>query len=272
MMDGLIQNQQPTAGKVNLSRAIFTACILLTLCPMKQWQSTIKSISESLWGDVVGVGLVIGASLAMGYHTTVINGWPIGWMSTIGVAVSMMATRFVTRRNNTGNMIGLVATVNSAMVDYYLGNKGALLTYPITFITNAVSTYYWSQKKDRVPRPVDAIYYGNILLALVLALGLNYVGYTDFLSSAIQPEDLKMYWVTTAITTLTFSGSFNNPRMYADSWLFWEVYNGLKLYQNSLFGNVAYVAKYIFYFVNAALAWITWHAVRKDNEHKPHGL
>jgi hypothetical protein len=51
--------------------------------------------------------------------------------------------------------------------------------------------------------------------------------------------------------------------MYADTWAFYEVYNGLKIYQNILFGNVAYVAKYIFYLFNALLGWIVWHQVRK---------
>jgi hypothetical protein len=29
-----------------------------------------------------------------------------------------------------------------------------------------------------------------------------------------------------------------------------------------LFGNVAFVAKYIFYLVNAVMAWRVWHFVR----------
>ena len=33
----------------------------------------------------------------------------------------------------------------------------------------------------------------------------------------------------------------------------WQVYNILKLYQNVLFGNIAYVAKYAFYLLNATL-------------------
>jgi len=125
-----------------------------------------QRISESVWLDVVGVGVVVASSIGLGYHETVINGWPIGWFSTVGVAVSMLATRFVTRRNNVGNAIGLAATVNSAFVDYALGNKAAFLTYPITFLGNAVSVWYWSRRKDRTPSPINARYFRNIVLAV----------------------------------------------------------------------------------------------------------
>ena len=70
-------------------------------------------------------------SLALGFHKTVIDGLPIGIMSVAGAGFSMLATRLVTKRNNIGNLIGVAATVNSALVDYYLGNQAAFLTYPV---------------------------------------------------------------------------------------------------------------------------------------------
>ena len=59
--------------------------------------------------------------------------------------------------------------------------------------------------------------------------------------------------------------------MYADTWASWQVYNGLKLYQNILFGNVAFVAKYIFYFFNAGLAWLVWHFIRRSADESLEG-
>ena len=97
-----------------------------------------------------------------------------------------------------------------------------------------------------------------------MAIGLNYIGFSGYLAHEIYAEDLSKFWVTTIITALTFSGTLNMPRMYADTWGFYEVYNGFKLYQNVLFGNIAYVAKYIFYLINALLGWIVWHQVRKN--------
>ena len=217
-----------------------------------------QKLSESVWIDVLGVVVVVAASVGLGYHETVINGWPIGWFSTVGVAVSMMATRLVTRRNNLGNAIGLAATVNSAFVDYALGNKAAFLTYPVTFIGNAISVWYWSNRPDRTPSPVNFRYFRNMGFAVVLGLVLNHAGYTAFWTEALSNDDWSKFLLTSGVTALTFSGLFNTPGMYADSWIFWQFYNVLKLIQNWHFGNIAYIAKYMFYLFNAGLAWFVW--------------
>lgn len=96
--------------------------------------SKLQKFTESVTLDVLGVVIVVSASIAMGYHLTVIDGIPIGILSTVGAAFSMMATRLVTKRNNWGNLIGVLTTVNTTIVDYYLGNQAALLTYPVSFL------------------------------------------------------------------------------------------------------------------------------------------
>lgn len=225
----------------------------------------LKDFLESTFLDVLGVSLVIGVSIALGFHNTVVNGLPIGWFSTIGAGVSMMVTRLVTKRNNIGNLIGLLTAVNSAVVDYYLGNEAAILTYPISFLGAGVSYLYWKRRPNRIPRKIDNIFFYNITLALALAVGLNYVGFTDFLSEPIG-DKMSKFLVTSAITGITYSGILNTPRMYADTWASWQIYNVLKLYQNVLFGNVAYILKYCFYLFNAALAWFVWHWIRRNGE------
>jgi nicotinamide riboside transporter PnuC len=181
----------------------------------------------------------------------------------VGAAVSMMGTRWATKRKNWGNAVGVVTSVNSAVVDYFLGNKAAFLTYPVSLLGNALSFLVWSRSDDRIPRSLDRYYFAVAAGAFALAFALNYVGFTGFLSHPIADEDVAKFWVTALITGLTFSGTLNMPRMYADTWVFWLIYNSLKLYQNLLFGNVAFVAKYVFYLVNAVLAWRVWHLVRK---------
>jgi nicotinamide riboside transporter PnuC len=225
----------------------------------------LKNFLESTFLDVLGVSLVIGVSVALGFHNTVVNGLPIGWFSTIGAGVSMMVTRLVTKRNNIGNLIGLLTAVNSAVVDYYLGNEAAILTYPISFLGAGVSYLYWKRRPNRIPRKIDNIFFYNIGIALVLAVGLNYIGFTDFLSEPIG-DKMSRFLVTSAITGITYSGILNTPRMYADTWASWQIYNVLKLYQNILFGNVAYILKYCFYLFNAALAWFVWHWIRRNGE------
>ena len=88
---------------------------------MPKSKSQIQKFTESTALDILGVGIVISVSLALGFHKTVINGLPIGIMSVAGAGFSMLATRLVTKRNNIGNLIGVMATINSALVDYYLG-------------------------------------------------------------------------------------------------------------------------------------------------------
>jgi len=72
--------------------------------------SKLQKFTESVTLDVLGVVIVVSASIAMGYHLTVIDGIPIGILSTVGAAFSMMATRLVTKRNNWGNLIGVLTT------------------------------------------------------------------------------------------------------------------------------------------------------------------
>ena len=97
----------------------------ITLAPTIQLTlnaKVLQQITESKWMDLLGVALVIGVSISLGFHLTVREGIPIGYFSTFGAAGSMMVTRLVTKRNNIGNLIGLLTAVNSAFVDYYLGN------------------------------------------------------------------------------------------------------------------------------------------------------
>ncbi len=223
----------------------------------------LKELTESTWMDVLGVVTVVAASVALGFHKTEVAGLPIGILSTVGAAVSMMGTRWATKRKNWGNAVGVVTSVNSAVVDYFLGNKAAFLTYPVSLLGNGLSFLVWSRRGDRIPRTLDRAYFAVAAGAFALAFGLNYLGFTAFLSQPIADADVSKFWVTALITGLTFSGTLNMPRMYADTWVFWLVYNSLKLYQNILFGNVAFVAKYVFYLINAVLAWRVWRFVRQ---------
>jgi len=236
-------------------------------------EGKLQVVTESKWLDLVGVVLILAVSLSLGFHKTIAEHakflfWtidiPIGIFSTVGAVGSMMVTRWVTKRNNIGNAVGLLTAINSGFVDYYLGNEAAYLTYPISFIGAGASYYYWKRKGDRVPRKVDSRYFLMAGMAFVLAFFLNYVGFTEFFSAPIGHENMAKYWVTALITGITFSGTLNTPRMYADTWAFWQVYNVLKLYQNILFGNIAFVAKYAFYLGNATLGWLVWHRVRRQ--------
>ena len=70
---------------------------------MTKTKSRIQKLTESTGLDILGVGIVLTASIALGFHKTVINDLPIGIMSVVGAVFSMMATRLVTKRKNIGN-------------------------------------------------------------------------------------------------------------------------------------------------------------------------
>ena len=51
---------------------------------MPSVNSRLQKFTESVTLDVLGVLIVVSASIAMGYHLTVIDGIPIGILSTVG--------------------------------------------------------------------------------------------------------------------------------------------------------------------------------------------
>ena len=94
--------------------------------------------------DVIGVALVVTISISAGYLNTRLEKYvdwgpwttfiPFGLISVINVGISMLSTRFTGKLSNWGNYLGIVNTILSGAIDYILGNKAAIITYPITFI------------------------------------------------------------------------------------------------------------------------------------------
>jgi nicotinamide riboside transporter PnuC len=67
---------------------------------------------------------------------------------------------------------------------------------------------------------------------------------------------------------LTFGGQINTAKKYKENWFTWQLYNLTKFVQNLQLGNIAQLLKYVFYFFNATLGWITWSYVKKKREGK----
>ena len=133
----------------------------------------IKTFTESTYLDLIGIIVVLGGSLYLGFHETIkpfslfgvtIENYPLGIQSVIGVTMSMMATRLVTRRKNLGNFISLFTTISACMVDYMFGNQAAILTYPVSFMGNYYSYYLWSKHQEIIPKGVDRGFFINFLL------------------------------------------------------------------------------------------------------------
>lgn len=236
----------------------------------------IKSFTESIYLDIIGVIVVLGGSLYLGFHQTIkpfhffdwtFENYPLGIQSVIGVTMSMMATRLVTRRNNMGNFISLFTTISACMVDYMFGNKAAILTYPVSFLGNYYAYHLWSKQTEIIPKGIDKGFFINFIYGFSISLFLNYIGFTQFLSQPLS--NLPLFITSVIIAGLTFSGQFNTAKRYKENWFTWQVYNVIKFIQNLQMGNIAQLLKYVFYFFNALLGWITWTYIKalkgKDN-------
>lgn len=226
----------------------------------------IKSITNSNYLDVIGLIIVLTASFSLGYHNTQYQFsfqgknyiFLLGYVSILNTGFSMIGNRLVTKKNNLGNLITTCNTFLSGSIDYLLGNKGAILTYPISFFAN-----FWvfrSWKKSNILRAIDNIFYRNIALGFSLSLVLNYIAFTTFSKGSI---DWKLFFAVAIPAGITFGGTFNTARMYTDNWVLWQLYNLTKIVQNLMLLNIANTAKYAFYFFNAILGYITWQDDKK---------
>lgn len=229
--------------------------------------TSIKKITNSTYLDFIGLAIVIAASLTLGYHKTEINFtfqgtkyiFFLGYVSIVNTGFSMMGNRLVTKKNNFGNLITTCNTFLSGSIDYLLGNVGAILTYPVSFIGNYLVFKAW--KKSKILRSVDFIFYRNIILGFFFSIVLNYIA---FKYMAQTPIDWKLFFAIAVPAGITFGGTFNTARMYPDNWFLWQFYNLTKIIQNVLLMNVANVAKYAFYFFNAIIGYITWNDDKKQ--------
>lgn len=232
----------------------------------ENWLYKIKSLTNSLYLDVIGVILVISISIRLGYHNTKIPfHWndlslyfPLGIFSIINTSFSMIGTRLVTKKNNLGNFIFIFNTFLSGFIDYLLGNIAAILTYPISVIGNYFAYKIWKTK--HVLNSIDLIFYRNIVLGFVLSYILNYIGFQYFGNGTIN---WQLFFVIAIPAGLSFGGTFNTGRKYPDTWIMWQIYNVFKIIQNLMMLNYANVVKYGFYLFNALIGYITWKDDKK---------
>ena len=232
-----------------------------------KFTSQIKALTNSTYLDIIGLIIVISVSILLEYYKTIFkfsfNGknyvFFLGYISIINTSFSMIGNRLVTKKNNIGNFITTCNTFLSGSIDYLLGNTGAVLTYPVTFIGNYLVFNTW--KKSRILRKIDFIFYRNIVLGFLFSFLLNYLAF-QYLSS--DPKiNWKIFFAVAIPAGLTFGGTFNTARMYPDNWLLWQFYNLTKIIQNLLLLNIANTSKYVFYFFNAIIGYITWQDDRK---------
>ena len=223
-------------------------------------KKAVRSFVQSKYLDLFGATLVLVISIYNQYHLTYYfqgnvkfevpfseqialikqGAFPLGIFSTIGAVFSLLSTRFVGKQNNVGNIIGVFTTINSGTIDYFLGNHSAAITYPLTFIITYFAVIKW--KKGEKIRKIDFNYYLINSVGLVLGYLLVYIG------------------------TEIFGANFSSALKYETTFLSWTIYNVVQLIKAFLQLNIANIAKYIFYMINAAITlgdWIWNRDVRK---------
>lgn len=231
--------------------------------------------AKSRYADLFGVALVIAIAIGSGYLNTNLAKYvdwgpmtsliPLGVISVINVGISMMSTRLTGRLSNVGNVLGIINTALSGTIDYILGNKAAIITYPVTFIVYTFAIRRWqnSERGKAMEPPTGAK--GRLVIAGIVAgsfafsLLANYIGYyllANYIGYGGQMTFL--FWITTVVFGLSLSANILNALKLTMQWQFWALYNTVQCVKALTQGNFANVGKYIFYIINSVAAFLLW--------------
>lgn len=229
----------------------------------------LKQFATSNWFDWFGVALVVGIAISAGYLGTRLDkfvnwgSWtafvPFGLISVINVGISMLSTRFTGKLSKLGNYLGIINAVLSGVIDYILGNKAAIITYPITFLLYLGAIYWWNHSEEgKANSSTKYNMYFVIPSLVVVSLSFswvtNYVGYGGNMNT--------LAYITTVAFALSLVANALNMLKFTTQWSFWLFYNFVQLVKAFVQGNFANVGKYIFYIFNSLGALFLW----KDSE------
>ena len=222
--------------------------------------------AKSRYADLFGVALVVAIAIGSGYLSTNLakyvdwGPWtsiiPLGLISVINVGISMMSTRLPGRLSNVGNVLGIINTALSGTIDYILGNKAAIITYPVTFIVYTFAIRKWqnSERGKAIEPPTGAkgraIIAGIVVGSFAFSLIANYIGYGG--------KTTFLFWITTVVFGLSLSANILNALKLSMQWQFWLFYNLVQCVKALTQGNFANVGKYVFYIINSVAALLLW--------------
>lgn len=231
--------------------------------------AVLEKLNKSLYFDLFGVCIIIFSAYKSHYlfsHLD-INQWgyiasllPFGIISTGNAILSLMSTRLTGRLNKWGNIIGVINVVISGTIDYILGNKGAIFTYPITFVVSAYAIETWQKYEANKANTISnktrlyILSIAFILLSIVMSFGLNYLAYGGY---------SNLYLLTSITFTISLTANLLNILKLSNQWWFWTLYNFVQFLKAITQGNFANVGKYIYYIINATTAILIW----KRTEH-----
>lgn len=235
-------------------------------------KTKLKQFAESKYFDWFGVALVVGIAIMSGYLktqlSTYVDAWwavyvPLGLISVINVGFSMVSTRLTGRIDKAGNIFGIVNVALSGAIDYILGNKAAIITYPFTFIIYAWAIKSWGNSIEGKAKTMSK---SNLAITMVVTTIFAFVFsyYTNKLGYGGQMNTLA--YVTTVAFALSIVANVLNAFKLTNQYHFWFVYNLVQLAKAFVQGNFANVGKYIFYIINAIGALFIWNDSTEKTE------
>ena len=229
-------------------------------------KKSLKLFATSKWFDLLGVVLVVSIAIASGYLNSRLDqfvNWgpwttlvPFGLISVTNVGISMLSTRFTGKLSKWGNYLGILNTVLSGTIDYILGNKAAIITYPVTFLIYTFAIQKWQKSQEGKPNQLSKTQTKLVavfatILAFAFSYGTNSIGYGGKMNI--------LAYITTIAFALSLVANVFNALKLTTQWSFWLVYNFVQLTKAGVQGNFANVGKYIFYILNAFGALFVWN-------------
>ena len=229
-------------------------------------KKSLKIFATSKWFYLFGVALVVGIAIASGYLNSRLDkfvDWgpwtalvPFGLISVTNVGISMLSTRFTGKLSKWGNYFGIVNTILSGTIDYILGNKAAIITYPVTFLIYTFAIKKWEASQEGRPNQMSQkqVKLAAIIISIIaflFAFATNYIGYGGKMN--------LLAYVTTIAFALSLIANALNALKLTTQWGFWLIYNFVQLTKAGIQGNFANIGKYIFYILNAIGALFVWN-------------
>ena len=229
-------------------------------------KKSLKIFATSKWFDLFEVALVVGIAIASGYLNSRLDkfvDWgpwtalvPFGLISVTNVGISMLSTRFTGKLSKWGNYFGIVNTILSGTIDYILGNKAAIITYPVTFLIYTFAIKKWGASQEGRPNQMSQkqLKLAAIIISIIaflFAFATNYIGYGGKMN--------LLAYVTTIAFALSLIANALNALKLTTQWGFWLIYNFVQLTKAGIQGNFANIGKYIFYILNAIGALFVWN-------------
>ena len=210
--------------------------------------------------------MVVGIAIASGYLNSRLDkfvDWgpwtalvPFGLISVTNVGISMLSTRFTGKLSKWGNYFGIINTILSGTIDYILGNKAAIITYPVTFLIYSFAIKKWEASQEGRPNQMSQkqLKLAAIIISIIaflFAFVTNYIGYGGKMN--------LLAYVTTIAFALSLIANALNALKLTTQWGFWLIYNFVQLTKAGIQGNFANIGKYIFYILNAIGALFVWN-------------